>query len=128
MKKESEQSLDEAMVSRKRLLIVKRGMSYYTIKTGDIAFIYTVDETTFIVDKQGRKTFCGTSLNKIEEQLDDYFFRANRQFIINIDYIKSFRIHDKTKLIVEMKVDDDKAVIHVSQITAPKFKEWITKF
>jgi hypothetical protein len=27
-----------------------------------------------------------------------------------------------------MKVDDDKAVIHVSQITAPKFKEWITKF
>jgi hypothetical protein len=27
-----------------------------------------------------------------------------------------------------MKMDDDTAVIHISQVTAPKFKEWIAAF
>jgi DNA-binding LytR/AlgR family response regulator len=124
----SEQRLDKTMVSRKKLLIVRRGIHFYTIKTSDVAFIYTVDETTFIVDKEGKKTFCSTSLNKIEEQLDGFFFRANRQYIVNIEFIKSFRIHEKSKLILEMKIVDDTAIIHISQVTAPKFKEWIAAF
>jgi len=128
MNERSDLKLGNTIVSRKKLLIVRRGIHFYTIKTSDVAFIYTVDETTFIVDREGKKTFCSTSLNKIEEQLDGFYFRANRQYIINIDFIKSFRIHDKTKLIVEMKMDDDTAVIHISQVTAPKFKEWIAAF
>ena len=128
METNSEMNFVESMPGLKKLLIVKRGLHYYTIKTRDIAFIYTINETTFIIDKDGKKSFYSTSLNKIETQLDHYFFRANRQCIIHLEFIKSFCIYDKTKLIVEMKVDDDKAEVHISQVTAPKFREWISKF
>jgi len=113
---------------KRKLLIVKRGCHYFTFNVSDIAFIYSVGETTYIIDKEGKKFFCSLSLNKIEHELDHHFFRANRQYIINIDYIRSFRIHEKKKLIIEMKVDDVKGVVQISQVTAPKFREWISAF
>jgi len=112
----------------KELIIVKRGLHFSTIKTVDIAFIYTENDVTYIIDGNGKKFISSSNLNKLENELGRSFFRANRQYIINIHFLESFRTYQKTKLLVKMNIDDPKSTIYISQVTAPKFKEWIFNF
>jgi len=112
----------------KELIIVKRGQHFSTIKTADIAYIYTENDITYIIDGNGKKFIASSNLNKLEQELGRSFFRANRQFIINIHFLESFRSFEKTKLVVKMNVDDAKNTIYISQVTAPKFKEWVFNF
>ncbi|HZH95608.1 MAG TPA: LytTR family DNA-binding domain-containing protein [Flavisolibacter sp.] len=113
---------------KKEFIIIKKGLHYFLLKTSDIAYIYMENDITYIIDQGGARYVCFENLNSLEAKLDDCFFRANRQYIVNVDFIKSFRMHEKSKIIVEMKVNESKNTIHVSQVTAPKFKEWILKF
>jgi DNA-binding LytR/AlgR family response regulator len=62
----------------------------------------------------------------LEEELQpDRFFRANRQYIINIDYVKGFKAFDKVKLQVDLLVPDINHSIIISQETAPVFRKWM---
>ena len=67
----------------------------YTVQVSDIAYFTQKIKLTFAVTKDYKnprhRTF---PLNKLEEQLDDrMFFRANRQFILSADAIKSIQNH-----------------------------------
>ena len=118
----------EKKKEEKQLIIIKKGLNYSTIKTTDIAFIYTENDVTYIMDGTGKKFISSSNLNKLENELGRSFFRANRQYIINIHFLESFRTYQKTKLLVKMNVDNPKSTIYISQVTAPKFKEWIFNF
>ena len=115
-------------VKEKQLLIIKKGITYLTLKTAEIALIYTLKDVTYIVNREGKKFSYAQNLNRLEQELDHRFFRANRQYIININYIRSFRAHEKSKLLVEVNVNNTIVPITISQITAPKFKEWVAGF
>lgn len=115
-------------VKEKQLLIIKKGITYLTIKTEEIALIYTLKDITYIVNREGKKFSYAQNLNRLEQELDNRFFRANRQYIININYIRSFRAHEKSKLLVEVNINNSTVPITISQITAPKFKEWVAGF
>ena len=118
----------EKKLRRKEFIIIKKGLSHYLLKTSDIAYIFMENEITYIIDKNGTIYICFQNLNALEEQLDHCFFRANRQYIINVDFIKSFRVYERSKIVVEMTVNEQNTPIHISQATAPKFKEWIANF
>ena len=120
-------NLKNENAKNKALVILKKGARHLVIKSSSIAYIYIENEITNVIDTAGKIYVCFDSLNKIEENLDVRFFRANRQTIINIDFIKTFRIIERTKIIVEMDVNEAKNKIYHSQDTAPKFREWITK-
>lgn len=115
-------------VKKKQFFIIKKGMAYLTIKTEEMVMIYTLKDVTYVVNRDGKKYTYSQSLNTLENELDDRFFRANRQYIINIYYIRSFRAHERNKLLVEMNVNNSIVTIGISQITAPKFKEWVQNF
>ena len=115
-------------VKEKQLLIIKKGITYLTVKTEEIAMIYTLKDVTYIVNREGKKFSYAQNLNRLEQELDNRFFRANRQYIININYIRSFRAHEKSKLLVEVSINNATVPITISQITAPKFKEWVAGF
>ena len=67
--------------------------------------------------------------NELEIELSDsIFFRANRQCIINLNYIKSFKPYEKVKLQVELTVPCQNQFIAISQKSAPDFRSWITKW
>jgi DNA-binding LytR/AlgR family response regulator len=51
------------------------------------------------------------------------FFTANRKYIVNINYIKSFRSYDKVKLLLEFSIPDNTHQVIVSQEKAPEFKK-----
>ena len=70
----------------------------------DISFIYSEAKNTHIVLQNGGMQLAGQTLEELEEQLDpDQFFRANRQYIVNINSLESIHNHFNGKLKVVVK-------------------------
>lgn len=112
----------------KSRLIVRKGDEYITLAVKDIVFIYRSDTIVIVTDRQERKYLCDKNLSQLEEELDNViFFRANRQYIININCIRSFKTVDKVKLQVFLKISHDDHPIIISQKTAPQFRKWIAE-
>ena len=79
-----------------------------------------------VVDKQERNYIYDKNLTVLEEDLDpQQFFRVNRQHIVNIDVIKSFRRYERVKLEVKLNLQNYAYPIIISQHTAPHFKKWM---
>lgn len=114
---------------RKRTrLIVKKGIENIPVALEHIALLYTENKIVYAIDCNGKKYIAESSLFELEQELDDrVFFRANRQYIININHVKSFRTYERVKLRIDMKPEElnDRYHIIISQETAPAFREWI---
>lgn len=110
----------------KSRIIVKKGNEYIAMKVDEIALFYSLDKMVYVIDRNGKKYLLETTLSRLEECLDSkIFYRANRQYIISIDYIKSFKAFEKVKLQVVMNVPDFPTPIIISQVTATHFRKWI---
>lgn len=113
-------------VYKKSRLIVQKGIENIALKVEDIAFVYTENKMFYVIDSSGKKYLCNQNLSELEEQLDErLFFRANRQHIININYIRGFKSVKRVKLQVELRLLASTHSVIVSQETAPLFKKWI---
>ena len=65
------------------------------------------------------------NLKELEEELDPRkFYRANRKYIVHINYIRSYKPYDKIKILVEPTVPVSDEII-VSQESAVDFRKWI---
>ena len=109
-------------------LVVKKGIENIFILLENIVFLYTENKIVFAIDQGGKKYVTKGSLSTFELELDsNIFFRANRQYIINIGYVKSFRTYERVKLRVDMNPVElnDQHFIIISQETAPAFRKWI---
>lgn len=121
----SEQTQIQTRSKRSRL-IVKKGNENIALPLEDIVLIYTHDKLVFAVDLYSKKYMCDRTLSELENELDDViFFRANRQYILSINYIRSFKPYEKVKLLVGMVIPEINHSIVVSQETAPVFKQWL---
>lgn len=109
-------------------LIARRGLDHIPLKTEDIVLFYTENRLTFLIDKYGKKYIIDHILSNLENELDkSKFYRANRQYIINLDFIKGYKTTEKVKVLVEMTTEADKFPVIISQDSAAAFREWITK-
>jgi DNA-binding LytR/AlgR family response regulator len=109
-------------------LVIKKGSENIFMLLENIVFFYTENKIVFAIDQAGKKYVVNGNLTVLESELDtNIFFRANRQFIINIGHVKSFRTYERVKLKVDMNSDElnNKYFIIVSQETAPAFRKWI---
>jgi DNA-binding LytR/AlgR family response regulator len=98
------------------------------VNTKDIAcfskevlnYIYLLNGDKYMIDY--------VTLDEVEELLDPrQFYRANRQFIINIDAIQSVRPVENSKLIVRLKEPNQKLDIDMSRLKSPEFKKWMDR-
>lgn len=55
------------------------------------------------------------------------FYRANRQFIINIDAIQSVRPVENSKLVIQLKEPNHNLKIDMSRLRSPEFKKWLDR-
>lgn len=90
-------------LSKTSQIFIKDGESCWLVKIGDIALFEIVGNYTrvFFEDK---KPLLYKSLNQVEEKLpEEFFFRANRQQIVNTDYIENVVpwFNGKLKLILK---------------------------
>ena len=114
------------MKKKNTRLIVRKGNENIALRVEDIAFIYRDNTIIIAVDKEEKKYLCDKNLSALEEELDEAtFFRANRKYLVNIEYIRGFRSFEKVKLEVSLTLLANNHPIIVSQETAPLFKKWI---
>lgn len=97
----------------------------YTVQVSDIAYFYSEDKITFAVTKDAKTHVIDFPLNKLEEQLDDrMFFRANRQFILSADAIKSIQNHFNGKAVVSV-IPPYSETIYISREKVSLLKMWL---
>jgi DNA-binding LytR/AlgR family response regulator len=118
--------LQEKDAGRKSRIVVKKGIEFQSILLDEVACFFTEQKITFLITRDGKKFLVDKNLKELEEELDQKrFYRANRKFIININYIKSYKAYDKIKILVELTVPITEDII-VSQESAIDFRKWIS--
>jgi DNA-binding LytR/AlgR family response regulator len=112
----------------KEKFIINIRNQWMPVNTKDIAcfskevlnYIYLLNGDKYMIDY--------VTLDEVEELLDPrQFYRANRQFIINIDAIQSVRPVENSKLIVRLKEPNQKLDIDMSRLKSPEFKKWMDR-
>jgi Response regulator of the LytR/AlgR family len=107
-------------------VIARKGNEHLNLLLSDIALFYSENKIAFLIDKDGKKYMTERNLSDLENKLDpNTFFRASRQYIININFIKSFKTYERSKIWVNLTIDNVEHKIIISQETAPFFRRWI---
>ncbi len=109
-------------------IVVRKGNDFQFLPAEDIMYFFTNNKLVFAVEKEGRKYMCDESnLSVIMERLDEkVFFRANRKYIINIQFMKSFSSDERSRTIINMLINPAEAIM-VSQENGSVFRKWIGK-
>ncbi|MBA2250207.1 MAG: response regulator transcription factor [Chitinophagaceae bacterium] len=122
------QNLTEHLIDKKKSrMIVKKGTENVVMKMEEIAAFYSENRLAYAIDRFGKKFLTDKNLGELEQELDQsIFYRANRKYIVNINFIKGYRSFEKVKLKVELSLPE----IHnhnmiVSQESAPHFRRWV---
>src|SRR5438552_7650870 len=96
-------NLVQYVTRKKTRFIVKKGLENISLRLEDIVFFFTENKVVYVVDKWNKKYIADKNLGELEEDLDNaIFFRANRQYIVNINYIKGFKSYEKVKLQIDL--------------------------
>jgi len=120
MASKEESSSTEKKLTDSSQIFIKDGESCWLVKIGDISLFEIVGNYTrvFFEDK---KPMLYKSLNQVEEKLpEDSFFRANRQQIINTNYIENVVPWFNGKLKLTMKNGEE---VEVSRRQSYIFKD-----
>ncbi len=111
---------------KKNRLVVRKGMLHISLKLDDVVLFYTENKIVFVVDTSGKRYTAEKTLTELEELLDSSrFFRANRQYIININFIKGFKSFDKVKMLLDLTLPELQHTIIISQENCAPFRKWM---
>ncbi|ASB49449.1 LytR/AlgR family response regulator transcription factor [Alkalitalea saponilacus] len=112
---------------RQRFMIAKAD-GYIQLPVHDIACFYVVEKVVQALSFGGKIHVLDFTLDKLEEELDqDIFFRANRQYIINLNAIERIENYFGGKLIIRLKPEISKEKIVVSRSKAQMLKKWLDR-
>ncbi len=118
--------LSQPQTHKKKRFIAYRGKENISLLLEDIVLFYTENKIVYLIDKQGKKYLSDKPLTDLNTELDEtVFFRANRQYILNINYIKGYKTFEKVKSEIDLTMPDLNRSIIISQETAPLFREWM---
>jgi DNA-binding LytR/AlgR family response regulator len=106
-------------------LVLRKGAAFASVRCEDIAWCTSIDKLSFVLTHAGERLLADESLAELEAALDPRrFFRANRQTLVQLDAVKSFRPLGKGQLKLELQPAADGDVI-VSQERARAFRDWL---
>lgn len=106
-------------------LLVRKGLDVVPIDIAKIAYIFCEHKLSFAKDKQGVIYLVDQSLMDLEKTLGPKnFFRANRQYLVNLEAIEKYRSVDQGKIRLELKPAAGEEVI-IGKENAGWFRKWI---
>lgn len=123
---EEETDFTESNNSTKiKILVAVSGNKNIPIPVETIAYFYKDGNYTTLKTFQSETYLLNHSLDELMKLLEEtLFFRANRQFIINLKACHYFTNEENGKLEVHLVPGYEDGVI-ISQKRAPAFKEWL---
>ncbi|OWK98437.1 DNA-binding response regulator [Kaistella haifensis DSM 19056] len=105
-------------------ILVKIGYNLKIVQTDEVSCFYSENKIVYLQTKE-RVFPTDFTLEELQEVLDSKcFFRVNRQFIINSNYIKN--IHTSPCYKVEMEFQPTEEIT-VSRDRVKDFKDWLSK-
>ena len=109
----------------KSRFLVKQGDKMLAIRSEDIVCFHSKHGVVHINTRTEKTYLSDFTLDELTNQLDpQLFYRANRQFIVNADFINTVHKHFKGKLLVEMDHFSDDQIL-VSSEKATSLKQWL---
>lgn len=109
---------------KKRILTYLRN-ELLSIAIDEIAYIYTENTITYVVDVTGKKSTSNSSLDELYSGLDStFFYRANRQFIIAISSIEKIIRYGNNQLKILVNPNSEVDII-IGKNKAAEFKQWL---
>ena len=112
---------DKQKLSR---ILVKIGYNLKIIQTDEVSCFYSENKIVYLQTKE-RNYPTDFTLDELQELLDEKkFFRVNRQFMINSNFIKN--IHTSPYYKVEMEFQPEEEIT-VSRDRVKDFKDWLSK-
>lgn len=111
----------------KKRFMIKIGNTIKSISVKDIAYFYSYDKINYLMKIEGKKFPVENSLDEIEQMLNpENFYRANRQFIVNINAINEIHPYFKGRIKINLLPLQEGDII-ISSEKSRKFKDWLNK-
>lgn len=105
-------------------ILVKIGYNLKIVQTDEVSCFFSENKIVYLQTKE-RVFPTDFTLEELQEVLDNKcFFRVNRQFIINSNYIKNIHTSPYYKVEMEFKPAEE---ISVSRDRVKDFKDWLSK-
>lgn len=109
---------------RERFLISRRD-EYFTVDIKNVCFIHSQQNISRAFLTDGTSVGISSTLDQLEKEMNPTsFFRANRQYLIQVDYIKKVSNWFNYKLKVEMQGHPEEEIL-ISREKAASFKKWL---
>jgi DNA-binding LytR/AlgR family response regulator len=109
----------------KKRFIIRFGEHIKTVSVEDVAYFFSENKATYVRTHEGRTYPMDNNLDSLETMLDpEFFFRVNRQYIINLKAIDEMKTYSKARVIVTLKPAVKEAPV-VSSERAAQFKLWL---
>jgi len=116
---------DSMQNRHKDRFLAKVGTRTFFIQTDEVAYFTADNKTVYLVDKEGNRFIINYSIEKLETQLDPYyFFRINRKTIVYskmIDLVKPY-YNNRLKLSIKNLKTDEEFIVSRERVSA--FKKW----
>lgn len=111
----------------KKRFMIKIGNTIKSISVKDVAYFCSYDKINYLMKFDGKKFPVENSLDEIEQMLNpEIFYRANRQFIVNINAINEIHPYFKGRIKLNLAPLQDGELI-ISSEKSRKFKDWLNK-
>ncbi|KQT24816.1 LytTR family transcriptional regulator [Chryseobacterium sp. Leaf405] len=103
-------------------ILVKIGYNLKIVQTHEVSCFFSENKIVYL-QTQERTYPSDFTLDELEDVLDEKkFFRVNRQFMINSDYIKNIHTSPNYKVELEFQPEEE---ITVSRDRVKDFKDWL---
>lgn len=112
--------------TRKRIITYQKD-EISTIDVEDISYICLADNIVSVQTFQKQMYTINNSLDDLMKQLDNYtFYRANRQYIVNINAIETILVYGHNQLQLNTRPKSSEPII-ISKNKVSEFKKWLDR-
>jgi DNA-binding LytR/AlgR family response regulator len=119
------QQMKPLQAAYKNRFLIKTGTKLISVPISDIAYFHAADKVVYLYTNKNDKYILDPSLDELIRILDpELFFHLNRQFIVNINSIKTVNAYFNGKLKVEVIPVVNEEIL-VSREKASEFKKWL---
>ena len=104
---------------KKSRIIIKKGKEFRPVNLQDVVLIYFENGLVFSLTNDNKKHIVDADgLNLVYNNMDrSVFYRANRKYIFNINYLNNYKSIGNNRILVELSVNIPEEII-ISQYRA----------
>ena len=118
------QMISQIPISYKSRFLIKTGEHFRSIAVTDIESFFIEERSTFFITKESKTLDIDYSLDQLERMLNpNDFFRANRNYLINIQYIKDMIGYSGNRIKLKMQSGNYPEPVIISRDRVNAFKQ-----